>query len=68
MVGIFDLPHPEIWAEDTEYYPGRGLGNGGVEGDSITPLCRVAIELRTAALFGSGKTKWDLSLPITATH
>jgi hypothetical protein len=45
MVGVFDLPHPEIWAEDTEYYPGRGLGNGGVEGDPITPLCRVAIEL-----------------------
>jgi hypothetical protein len=50
MVEIFDLPYPEIWAEDTEYYPGRGLGNGGVEGDPITPLCRVAIELRSGRI------------------
>jgi DNA polymerase I len=44
---IGDLPYPEIWVEDTEYYPGRGLRNGGVEGDPITPLCRVAIEIRS---------------------
>ena len=50
MVGIFDLPYSEIWGEDTEYYPGRGLNNGGVEGDPITPLCRVAIELRTGRI------------------
>ena len=50
MVEIFDLPYSEIWAEDDEYYPGRGLGNGGVEGDPITPLCRVAIELRTGRI------------------
>jgi DNA polymerase-1 len=50
MAGIFDLPYSEIWAEDDEYYPGRGLANGGVEGDPITPLCRVAIELRTGRI------------------
>ena len=47
MAGIFDLPFSEIWAEDAEFYPGRGLGNGGVNGDPVTPLCRVAIELRS---------------------
>lgn len=47
---ICDLPYPEIWVEDAEYYPGRGLGNGGVEGDPITPLCRVAIELRSGRI------------------
>src|SRR5262245_32647411 len=40
----------EIWAIDFEYFPGRGLANGGVEGDLITPLCLVAHEIR------SGKT------------
>lgn len=47
MAGISDLPFSEIWAEDAEFYPGRGLGNGGVNGDPVTPLCRVAIELRS---------------------
>jgi DNA polymerase-1 len=42
-----ELPHEEIWAVDFEYYPGPGLANGGREGDPITPLCLVAIEMRT---------------------
>ena len=50
MAGIFDLPFSEIWAEDAEFYPGRGLGNGGVNGDPVTPLCRVAIELRSGRI------------------
>ena len=42
-----ELPFREIWAVDTEYYPGRGLANGGKEGDAIAPLCLVAIEMRS---------------------
>ena len=41
------LPFRELWAVDTEHYPGAGLANGGVEGDPLTPLCLVALELRT---------------------
>jgi DNA polymerase I len=47
---IFDwrqLPYGEIWAVDTEYYPGPGRANGGRDGDALTPLCVVAIELRS---------------------
>jgi hypothetical protein len=42
-----DLPFPEIWAIDAEFYPGRGLANGGRHGDPNTPLCLVAIEMRS---------------------
>jgi hypothetical protein len=42
-----DLPHQEIWAVDSEFYPGRGLANSGREGDRPTPLCLCAIELRS---------------------
>ena len=42
-----DLPFREIWVVDTEFYPGSGLANGGVVGDPITPLCLVALELRS---------------------
>jgi len=42
-----ELPYREIWVEDTEYYPGAGLANGGREGDLPTPLCSRAIELRS---------------------
>jgi DNA polymerase-1 len=42
-----NLPYSEIWVVDTEYYPGLGYGNGGRDGDLITPLCLVAIEMRT---------------------
>ena len=41
------LPFEEIWAVDTEFYPGPGYANGGVEGDASTPLCVVATELRS---------------------
>lgn len=42
-----ELPLPEIWCVDTEYYPGKGRANGGRDGDQITPLCLVAYEMRT---------------------
>ena len=42
-----ELPFPEIWLVDTEFYPGAGLANGGREGDRITPLCLVAHEIRS---------------------
>ena len=42
-----ELPFKEIWCVDTEFYPGRGLNNGGREGDPSTPLCLVALEMRT---------------------
>jgi DNA polymerase-1 len=42
-----DLPFGEIWLVDTEFYPGAGLNNGGREGDASTPLCLVAIEMRS---------------------
>jgi DNA polymerase I len=45
-----DLPFREIWAVDFEYYPGRGLNNGGREGDAVTPLCLVAREMRSGRL------------------
>jgi DNA polymerase family A len=44
------LPFREIWAVDTEYYPGPGLANGGREGDPPTPLCLVAQEMRSGRL------------------
>jgi len=45
-----DLPFREVWAVDTEFYPGPGLANGGQEGDAITPLCLVALEMRSGRL------------------
>jgi DNA polymerase-1 len=42
-----DLPHREIWVVDFEFYPGPGKANGGGEGDVSTPLCLVALEMRT---------------------
>jgi hypothetical protein len=45
-----ELPFREIWIVDTEFYPGPGLNNGGVEGDPLTPLCLVALELRSGQL------------------
>jgi DNA polymerase-1 len=42
-----NLPFREIWVVDTEYYPGAGLNNGGREGDTSTPLCLVALEMRS---------------------
>jgi DNA polymerase-1 len=45
-----DLLPREIWIVDTEFYPGRGLANGGREGDLMTPVCLVALELRSGRL------------------
>ena len=45
-----DLPFREIWIVDTEFYPGSGLANGGVAGDPVTPLCLVALEMRSGRL------------------
>ena len=42
-----DLPFREVWCIDTEYYPGRGKANGGRDGDTITPFCLVAYEMRS---------------------
>jgi DNA polymerase I len=44
------LPFQELWCEDFEYYPGLGLNNGGIEGDASTPLCLVALEMRTGRI------------------
>jgi hypothetical protein len=44
------LPFREIWPVDTEFYPGPGLANGGVVGDPPTPLCLVALEMRSGRL------------------
>ena len=45
-----DLPFREIWCVDTEFYPGAGLANGAVHGDAMTPLCLVALEMRSGRL------------------
>jgi DNA polymerase-1 len=42
-----ELPFRKIWVVDTEFYPGAGTANGGVEGDATTPLCLVAYEMRS---------------------
>src|SRR5262249_51744419 len=42
-----ELPFREIWCVDTEFYPGPGKANGGVDGDPSTPLCLVAHEMRS---------------------
>jgi hypothetical protein len=42
-----DLPFPEIWVIDYEFYPGLGTRNGGRDGDAATPLCVVAVEMRS---------------------
>lgn len=42
-----DLPFAEIWLVDTEFCPGRGLANGGRDGDLPSPLCLCAYEMRT---------------------
>jgi hypothetical protein len=45
-----DLPFREIWVVDFEFYPGSGLANGSRQGDAVTPLCLVALEMRTGRL------------------
>jgi DNA polymerase family A len=44
------LPFEELWVVDTEFYPGAGLANGGRPGDKATPLCLVALEMRTGRI------------------
>jgi hypothetical protein len=44
------LPFREIWVVDGEWYPGRGLANGGVDGDRATPYCLCAYEIRSRRL------------------
>jgi hypothetical protein len=44
------LPFEELWVVDTEFYPGPGLANGGRNGDATTPLCLVALEMRSGRL------------------
>jgi hypothetical protein len=53
MTTVFDwhdLPFREIWCVDTEFYPGAGLANGARYGDAMTPLCLVALEMRSGRL------------------
>jgi DNA polymerase-1 len=45
-----ELPAREIWCIDFEFYPGPGLANGGKEGDPATPLCLVALEMRSGRI------------------
>jgi hypothetical protein len=45
-----ELPFEELWVVDTEYYPGPGLANGGRHGDAPTPLCLVALEMRSGRI------------------
>jgi DNA polymerase I len=45
-----DLPFRQIWVVDFEYYPGPGTANGGREGDRATPLCLVALEMRSGRI------------------
>jgi hypothetical protein len=50
MAAISDwqqLPFAEIWIVDFEFYPGPGKRNGGRDGDAVTPLCLVALEMRS---------------------
>jgi hypothetical protein len=45
-----ELPFREIWCVDTEFYPGSGKNNGGVDGDPPTPLCLAAYEMRSGQI------------------
>jgi DNA polymerase family A len=58
-----DLPFREIWCVDTEYYPGAGLANGGVHGDPVTPLCLVALEMRTSRVVRLWQNELGLFAP-----
>ena len=58
-----DLPFREIWAVDTEYYPGPGLANGGERGDPITPLYLAAIEMRSGRTIGLWQGEFGLFPP-----
>jgi hypothetical protein len=49
------LPFREIWVMDGEWYPGRGLASGGVNGDRATPRCLCAYEVRSRRLIRLGQ-------------
>jgi len=57
------LPFEEIWVVDTEFYPGRGLANGGRDGDASTPLCLVALELRSGRIIRMWQDEFDRGPP-----
>jgi hypothetical protein len=58
-----ELPFPEIWVYDTEFYPGKGLANGGREGDASTPLCLVALELCSNRIVRLWQSELDAAPP-----
>jgi hypothetical protein len=62
-----DLPFREIWCVDTEFYPGPGKANGGVDGDPSTPLCSVAQEMRFGRPCGYGRVNSAGSRPTGST-
>src|SRR5262245_29501696 len=53
------LPFEEVWVVDSEYYPGRGLAHGGIEGDAPTPLCLVALEVRSGRVVRLWQDEFD---------
>jgi DNA polymerase I len=57
------LPFEEVWVVDTEFYPGRGLANGGRDGDATTPLCLVALELRSGRVVRRWQDELDRGPP-----
>jgi DNA polymerase I len=57
------LPHEEIWVWDSEFYPGPGLANGGRDGDAPTPLCLVAIEMRSGRVVRQWQDGFSESAP-----
>jgi DNA polymerase-1 len=58
-----ELPMEEIWIVDFEFYPGPGLANGGVDGDTSTPLCLVAIEMRTGRVIRQWQDEFTSTAP-----
>jgi DNA polymerase-1 len=58
-----ELPFQEVWAVDYEYYPGPGLANGGRDGDIPTPLCLVAIEMRTGRVVRQWQDEFGACAP-----
>jgi DNA polymerase family A len=57
------LPFEEIWVADTEYYPGPGYANGGRDGDAVTPLSIVAIELRSSRVVRQWHGEFSAAAP-----
>jgi DNA polymerase I len=57
------LPFEEIWVADTEFYPGPGYANGGRDGDAPTPLCIVAIEMRSGRVVRQWQGGFDAAAP-----